>query len=116
MVALIISGAFAIMVVFKPFALLGKVTDNDRILNTYEWFHTANTEFVSRVAQIKTQKQNLETETESKERNYLRTELSGQQQICRDLVAKYNAKSANITLGIYKGTSLPQSLNMKECE
>lgn len=116
MLFVVVAGFFLINAVFKPAAVLSKVTDPDKIINSYEWFHSAKTEYDAKVRLITSQKNLLENEKDSKERVYLRTELTGMQQNCRELAAKYNAKSQTITVGMYKGTSLPQQLSMNGCE
>jgi len=115
-VALFFIGIVILQFVAKPFALVGQVTEPAKIINNYEWFHAAFQDYSSKVALIAAQKKELQSESDRKEKTFLRTELTGVQAMCRDLVSKYNARSESITIGIYKGTSLPQNLSMKECE
>lgn len=96
-----------------------RVTDPDNIIHDYEWFHTAHERVASRVAQIKTTREMLEDTTGQilpDEKTRLRVEIMGQQQSCRELVADYNANSQKMTVGIFKGWSLPDTLNPSVCE
>lgn len=97
-------------------AIPDKVTDPDKVIHDYEWFHTAYTNVGARVAQIAASKATMATETDHAEIVRLRTDLGGQQQSCRELVADYNANAAKVTMGSFKGWSLPDTLNPNDCE
>lgn len=93
-----------------------RVTDPDKIIHDYEWFHTASTRVESRVAQVSATREMIATEADAGEVRRLKVELAGQQQSCRELVADYNANSQKMTVGIFKGWSLPDSIDPSECE
>ena len=99
--------------------LADRVTDPDKILHDYEWFHTAHERVGSRVAQVDATERMLMDNTgmiPPDEQTRLRVELMGQQQSCRELVADYNANAQKMTVGVFKGWSLPDSLNPSVCE
>lgn len=93
-----------------------RVTDPDNIIHDYEWFHTAFTHVQARQSQIVSTKELLTAETDKQESIRLRTELMGQQQSCRTLVADYNANAQKVTFGSFKGWSLPDALDPRDCE
>ena len=100
----------------KPVALLNKATDTTKMLANYEWFYEASNNFQSRVAQVKQFKTLVAGETDKGELSRLRVDLSAVQQSCRDLSAKYSAQSGKLHVGYMKSNTLPETLNMKECE
>lgn len=100
----------------KAASVVDKVTDPDKMIHDYEWFHTAYTNVGAREAQIVSTKSMLSAETDPAEKSRLRIDLGGQQQSCRELVADYNANAAKVTFGSFKGWSLPASLNPNDCE
>jgi hypothetical protein len=98
-----------------------KAVLSDEMARDYEWFHTAYTNAQARVAQVQATKAVLSDEMARVEADRaevvrLRTELGGQQQSCRDLVADYNANAAKVTFGSFKGWSLPDRLDPLICE
>lgn len=94
-----------------------RVTDPDKIIHDYEWFHTASQRVESRAAQVAATRQMMEDPTvTAAERARLRIDLTGQQQSCRELVADYNANSQKVTVSAWKGWSLPSSLDASQCE
>lgn len=100
----------------KAVTVADKVTDPDRMIHDYEWFHTANANVGARTSQIASTKSMLVEERDPAEKSRLRTDLGGQQQSCRELVAEYNANAAKVTFGSFKGWSLPESINPIICE
>lgn len=94
-----------------------RVSDPDNVIHNYEWFHTSYTNTSARASQISSTKELLAIpENSEAEKSRLRIELAGQQQSCRELVANYNANSAKATQGIFRGTTLPKTLNPSICE
>lgn len=93
-----------------------RVADPDKIIHDYEWFHTASTRVESRVAQVAATREMIAAEADAGEVRRLKVELAGQQQSCRELVADYNANAQKMTVGIFKGWSLPDSIDPNECE
>jgi hypothetical protein len=100
----------------KAVALVDKATDTTKMLANYEWFHEASTNFNARVNQIKSHKTLIANETDKAELSRLRMEAAAVQQTCRDLVAKYAAKTNQVHVGYLKGKSLPEALDAGSCE
>ena len=100
----------------KAATVIDKVTDPDKMIHDYEWFHTAYTNVGARTAQIAATKDALASESDPAEKSRLRIDLGGQQQSCRELVADYNANAAKVTFGSFKGWSLPSTINPTDCE
>jgi len=100
----------------KAATVVDKVTDPDKMIHDYEWFHTAYTNVGARQAQIASTKVGLRDEADPAEKSRLRIDLGGQQQSCRELIADYNANAAKVTFGSFKGWSLPESINPNQCE
>ena len=99
-----------------PLGIVDRVTDPDNVIHDYEWFHTASEHVASRAAQVRATHASLTEETDDAEKRRLRVDLSGQQRSCRDLVADYNANAEKVTMGIFRGWSLPAHLDMESCE
>jgi hypothetical protein len=94
-----------------------RVTDPDKIIHDYEWFHTAGQRIGARQAQISSTHALLSDSTVSdSERARTRIDLSGQQQSCRELVADYNANGQKVTVNVWKGWSLPDYIDPAGCE
>lgn len=93
-----------------------RTMDADNIIHDYEWFHDAYTSIGAREAQIKEFEDLLLSEEDQKEKQRLRMELSGIKQTCRSLVAEYNANAAKVNVGIFRGTSLPETIDPSDCE
>lgn len=100
----------------KAVSLVDKATNTDKMLANYEWFQESATAFDARVAQIEAHKSLIAKETDPDELRRLRIELSGMQQVCRDLAAKYSGKTNEIHVGFLKGRNLPETLNARSCE
>lgn len=96
--------------------LTDRVTDPDKIIHDYEWFHTAHERVYSRVAQVAATREMIVAEADAGEVRRLKIELAGQQQSCRELVADYNANAKKITVGVFRGWSLPNNVSPSECE
>ena len=97
------------------FGVANRVADPDNIIHGQEWFHQANENISARVSQIESSKTLSEGVTDPAELQRLRIELAGQQQSCRQLVADYNANGEKVTMGLFKGWSLPQSIDNSVC-
>lgn len=100
----------------QPMKIANKTFQADNIIHNYEWFHDVDKQQKARVRQIMQFKGFLKSEDDKEEKSRLRMEMAGQQMSCRDLVAKYNANSEKINVGIFKGWSLPDNINPIECE
>ena len=98
-----------------PSKIAIKTLETDNIIHNYEWFHDVNASYQSRLGQISTHTGWLK-DSEGHEAVNLRIELGAMQQTCRDLVTKYNANSEKINRGVFKGWSLPESLNSLSCQ
>ena len=100
----------------QPMKVVEKTMNADNIIHKYEWFHDTYTQQAARVNQIGQFKVFLREESDKEERQRLRMEMAAQQMSCRDLVAKYNANSEKVNVSLFKGWSLPGSLNPVDCE
>lgn len=108
--------AVGVSLLNKPAALVSKATDTTKMIQNYEWFHEASTNFDARKGQVKQFKTLLAEEEDKGEKARLRVDLAAMQQSCRELAAKYEAQSNKIHVGYLKSNALPESLNAKECE
>jgi hypothetical protein len=102
-------------VVTAPARVLTRTMDTDHIIDSYEDFRDTYQAYNARVAQIKEFGKQIPADADDKKQ--LRTELSGQRQSCRELVARYNSNSSKANHNIFKlgGGSLPNELDMEEC-
>ena len=97
-------------------ATASKVLSPDNIIHNYEWFHDVYQTRQSRINQIIQYKGFYSTESSSTEKNRLRVDMAAMQTSCRDLTSKYNANSQKVHVSIFKGGSLPDMLNLSDCE
>lgn len=100
----------------KAISLVDKATNTDKMLANYEWFQESATAFDARVRQIRAHEKLIVAETDRAEMARLRIELSAMQQTCRDLAARYSAKTNEIHVGYLKGRNLPEHLSSEQCE
>jgi len=100
----------------QPARMAAKTFDADNMLQNYEWYHDVNGNFLARTAQVRQFKGLLATENDPPEHSRLRMEMAAMQQSCRELARRYNANSAKINRGLFRGASLPENLNSGECE
>ena len=99
-----------------PGAVLEKTLDANNIIQSYEWFYDVNAAYEAKLGQIKQFQKFYLSETDAAEKSRLRIEMAAVQQTCRDLVEKYNANSQKLNKSIFKGWSLPDTLNQQTCE
>ena len=113
-------GIFTVNIITQPMrtasGIMNKTLSADNVITNYEWFHNANGQYLSRVNQIKVSKTNMKDETDKPEQQRIRIDLNAQQQSCRDLATRYNANSEKINVSIFKGWSLPSTLDINTCE
>lgn len=100
----------------KPVALVDAATDTNKMLANYEWFHEASAAYDSKLAQIANQHSFIKSQDDKAEAGRLRVEMGAMQQSCRDLVAKYKAKTGEVHVGFLKSKSLPETLSPEGCE
>lgn len=96
--------------------VIDKTLDSNNVIVKYEWFHDANAQRDSRINQIKAHSDILAGTTDAKEKTMLLAERAAMQQSCRDLTTSYNANSQKVNVSIFKGNSLPVTLNITDCE
>lgn len=112
-----LSYAFTAMnVATAPARVMSQTMQTDNIIQSYEWFYDVNASFDARQAQVEQFASLLATETNPTERSQLRIELTAMQQTCRELANNYNANSQKLNKSIFKGWSLPASLDALHCE
>lgn len=100
----------------QPARIVSKTLDAGNVIHNYEWFHDVNANYLARKSQVDQFKSLYSTETESSERNRLRMEMAAMQSSCRELARNYNANSAKINRGLFRGETLPETLNAGACE
>ena len=105
----------AAKVATAPARVLSKTMDTNNIIQSYEWFYDVNAAFDARRAQVVQFKGLFETEEDKDERSRLRIDMAAQQHSCRVLATKYNANSQKMNKSIFKGWTLPDTLNMQLC-
>lgn len=126
-IALLVVGGVALKVLLFPAMIVNtaadsakgvidKTLDSSNVIHKYEWFHDVNANRDSRLNQIKAHLSILSDETDKKERSRLSMELAAMQQSCRDLSTRYNANSEKVNVSIFKGSTLPATLNINDCE
>lgn len=108
-------GAYSIYTsaVTAPSRVISKTLETDNIIFNYEWFFNVNSQFQSRLAQIKEYKT---FEGDEAEKYRLRTELGAMKQSCRELANNYNANSAKLNRAIFRSHNLPLVLDAALCE
>lgn len=99
-----------------PAGIVDRVSDPDNVIHSYEWFHSAHERIGARTSQIASTKALVASESDDAERRRLRVDLAGQQQSCRELTADYNANADKLTIGAFRGWSLPAHVNPENCE
>lgn len=120
-IILIAVGALAAVVKIAsiPFStasgIAQKTFNSENVIHNYEWFYNVDANVKARIAQINQTNSILKNVKDQSEINRLNMELAAQQQSCRDLVVKYNANTNKINTSIFKSNSLPESLNINDC-
>lgn len=113
--AVLIGGMSTVLsVVSAPGRVLQETLKTNNIINNYEMFFDLNAGYARRVADIESQRLMLEGATGA-ELNRLKIELVGLQQVCRDLVTRYNAASEKENRALFKASNLPESLEIATC-
>ncbi len=110
------AGIFAVLgsFVMWPFLVASKVANPDAAITKYERFHDLYTAYGARQRQVQAFK--LSEAIDKNDAAKLRTERAAIAQSCRDIAARYNADAAKLTVGIFKGWSLPERLEINACE
>lgn len=99
-----------------PSRVINKTLETNNIIHNYEWFYDVNASFTARANQVAQFKSLWQTEQDQEEKRHLRIEMAAMQQTCRQLAEQYNANSQKMNTSIFKGWSLPKSLNINTCE
>jgi hypothetical protein len=99
-----------------PARVISKTLDTDNILHNYELFFDLNAGYISRTGQIDSYKTLMAGETDKGEQRKLRIEMVAMQQTCRSLVVKYNANAEKLNRKLFKANSLPEQLQIANCE
>jgi len=106
----------AAKVATAPARVISKTLDTNNIIHNYEWFYDVHASYLTRFNQVRQHKGFYKEETDKAEKSRLRMEMAAVQQTCRTLVTKYNANSEKMNTSIFKGWSLPETLNINNCE
>ena len=108
--------------VMKPAQVLNRVTDPDRMIYTYEWFHSTHGQIKAAADQIAIKKKHIGTfkndlgprkdwdMDDKQEHNRLITELNGLEAHRADIVREYNARSGMVTREFLKSKNLPEKI------
>jgi hypothetical protein len=108
---ILVAGAVALLLsglILRPIIFASKIFEPSSVITNYERFHDLRQQFESRKAQIASFK------SLSPDAN-VRIDLMAIQQSCRSIVSQYNADSTKINKGLFRGASLPETLNMDHC-
>ena len=113
---------YGLTFLFRPAEVIEKVTEPNRIINTYEWFFNTEASIKSYASQIQVAKEQIETfkkdhtNLDSYENS---TELARLQAVLQGLknqlittVNSYNANAQNLTRGVFKDWRLPASIEI----
>ena len=109
-ITMIAFGAFKFIT--KPMQVLDRVTDPDHIISSYEEFHNMyNTckDICSKMEAL----EGLSEDATSGGFSVVERKIALKQNLSR-WVNEYNSKSAQITRSLWKGDSLPHTLNINE--
>lgn len=106
--------ATATSIISAPGRVLRETLQTNNIIENYEMFFDLNAGYERRVADIQSQKLMLDGATGA-ELNRLKIELVGLQQVCRDLVTRYNAASEKQNRSLFKANKLPEQLEIATC-
>jgi hypothetical protein len=98
-----------------PSRVIKRTLETDNVIHNYEWFHDVYQQLLAKYEQIIQHNQLLLTETDKEEKRTLRIELAGIKQSCRNLSAQYNANSKKINRKIFKGKTVPATMNITLC-
>jgi len=123
LVIVVLTGiGYGLTLVFRPAEVIEKVTEPNRIINTYEWFFNTEASIKSYASQIQVAKEQIETfkkdhtNLDSYENS---TELARLQAVLQGLknqlittVNSYNANAQNLTRGVFKDWRLPASIEI----
>lgn len=99
-----------------PADVASKTLTPDNAIYNYEWFYDFYAAYQAKLGQIKTHKQIVAETTDRKELARLRIELAAMQQMCREIVTKYDANATKTNRSIFMGREAPQSLEVSTCE
>ena len=108
--------ATATNVATAPGRVANKVLGTDNIIYNYEWFYDVQAQYDARTNQLVAWNKEYVNEQDQDERRRLRVEVQAVSQSCRNLVTSYNANAQKLTRKVFKGWSLPDSLDMNNCE
>lgn len=104
------------VVATAPSRVINKTLETNNIVHSYEWFYDVNAGYNAKIGQISQYKSFYSDETDSAEKSRLRIDMAAIQQTCRSLTERYNANSQKMNKSIFKGWSLPETLNQNSCE
>lgn len=99
-----------------PARVVSRTLETDNIINNYEWFHDANAQYRSRLAQTAEHKTMVAEASDTSERSRLAIELSAVRQSCRDLATRYNANATKSNRSIFMGKEAPDNLSLEACD
>lgn len=92
------------------------VLQTDNILQNYDWFLQVNSNYNTRLPQIREAVTAYNAEQDPVERARLRTDLNGVRQSCRELANDYNNRSQQQNRRLFRDRNLPESLDVAACE
>lgn len=110
------AGLIGVNILLQPARILQKTFDADNVIQNYEWYKDAFNSIKAKRRQIVQFKSMYAAQPEGSEKNKLRIDMAGIQQICRDLSAKYNSNASKVNRSIFMGTDTPSMVNVEECD
>lgn len=99
-----------------PSRVLNKTLETNNVIENYEYFYDAVSDYNSRLSQITSHSELLKTTIDESEKNRLNIELGAMKQSCREIANNYNVNSQKINVVAFKSKNLPEELSAKECE
>lgn len=109
-------GGMIVNVATAPVGVVNQTVSTGNIVASYESFYDRLVQYEAKVAQIRDHKALVDSTEDSAELSRIRIELNGMKQACRELAGQYNADSQKLTVGTFKGRTLPSTLSASSCE
>lgn len=122
---IIIVSTIVLSTIWKPFSVISKVTETDKIIYNYEYFHNQHESFRSIMRKLEIASLAVErfkqdageranwTYEDKIEHSRLVSISDGLQYQCNDVRAEYNSRAKQITRTIFKSGDTPYQLG--EC-
>ena len=115
----------ALHIIYKPAAIMDRVTNPDSVLYNYEYFYNQSEDYKAILGKVAVAHKSVEqfkqdagnrttwTFEDRTQYNHLMSIYTGLQYQCHDIVADYNAKAQQVTRNIFKTYNTP--LRLEDC-